>query len=539
LRQAEKTMDRIIKSEDEIPEWMVGGPSPWIIAVTVMLATFMEVLDTSIANVALPYIAGNLSATVDEGTWVLTSYLVSNAIVLPLSGWFSSLFGRKRFYLACVILFSLSSLLCGLAPSLELLVLFRVLQGIGGGALMPISQAILVESFSKKKQGIAMAIFGMGVMFAPVIGPSLGGWITDNFSWRWIFLINIPIGAVAFLLTASLIKDPPYLERKSFASGLKIDYIGLSLVAIGLGFLQVVLDNGQKKDWFESTTILWMTVVVAFALIGAVIWELTCREPVVDLRMLGERNFAISNLTMFAVGFVVYGSIVLYPIYLQTLMGYSATQSGMAISPGGVVILLTMPLVGFMLQRIEARWLVATGLLIGGIGLIYIARFNLDIDFRTAVAGFAMRSFGEALLFVPINAAAFYYVPREKTNNGTGLMNLSRNIGGSLGIAVVTTMLARRAQFHQSILAAHMTPANESFRTVVAGAQQLMLAQGADAARASGQAHGLMYGLLQKQSAMMAFADAFWLLGIVYFAMIPLLFLMKKTKPSAGAIGVH
>ncbi len=525
--------------DDDVPEWMAGGPSPWIIAATVMLATFMEVLDTSIANVALPYIAGNLSSTVDEGTWVLTSYLVSNAIVLPLSGWFSSLFGRKRFYLVCVILFSMSSLLCGLAPSLELLVLFRVLQGVGGGALMPISQAILVESFPKRKQGIAMAIFGMGVMFAPVIGPSLGGWITDNFSWRWIFLINVPIGAIAFLLTTSVIQDPPYLERKRLGSGLRIDYIGLGLVATGLGFLQVVLDNGQKKDWFGSAAITWMSTVVLLALTGAVIWELRCKEPVVDLRMLGERNFAISNLTMFAVGFVVYGSIVLYPIYLQTLMGYSATQSGMAISPGGMVLLLTMPVVGFLLQRVEARWLVAFGLLVGGLALLDIARFNLDISFGTAVAGFAVRSFGEALLFVPINAAAFYFVPREKTNNGTGLMNLSRNIGGSLGIAVVTTLLARRAQFHQSVLAGHLTNANETFRATVAGAQGLMQLQGADPVQASGQAHGLMYGMLQRQSAMMAFADAFWVLGMVYLGMIPLLFLMKRTKPVVGAIGVH
>jgi MFS transporter, DHA2 family, multidrug resistance protein len=515
------------------------GTSPWIIAVTVMLATFMEVLDTSIANVALPHIAGNLSATVDEGTWVLTSYLVSNAIVLPLSGWFSSLFGRRRFYLICVVLFSVSSLLCGFAPTLGLLVLFRILQGIGGGALMPISQAILVESFPRQKQGIAMAIFGMGVMFAPVIGPALGGWITDNYSWRWIFFINVPVGILAFLLTSALVEDPPYLERKSFGRGLRIDYAGLSLLAVGLGFLQVVLDNGQKKDWFESTTITWMTALVAVSLVSAVIWELRTSDPVVDFRMLRERNFAISSLTMFAVGFVVYGSVVLYPIYLQTLMGYTATSSGMVLSPGGIFMLLTMPVVGLLLQKVEARWLIATGLIVGALALFEMGRFNLDVDFRTAVWAFALRSFGEALLFVPINAAAFYYVARGKTNNGTGLMNLARNIGGSLGIAVVTTVLARRAQYHQGILAGHLTNADDAFRTMLSAARGLLFTRGADPVQAGEQAQTLMYAMLQRQSAMMAFADAFWLLGVVYLCLVPLMFLMKKTKPTAGALALH
>jgi MFS transporter, DHA2 family, multidrug resistance protein len=332
-----------------------AATNPWVIAATVMLATFMEVLDTSIANVALPHIAGNLSATVDEGTWVLTSYLVSNAIVLPLSGFFSSLFGRKRFYLICVVLFSVSSLLCGLAPNLGLLILFRVLQGIGGGALMPISQAILVETFPKNKQGVAMAIFGMGVMFAPVIGPTLGGWLTDNYSWRWIFLINIPVGALAFLLSHLLISDPPYLVHKKWGKDLRIDYVGLGLVAVGLGFLQIVLDTGQKKDWFENAGILWMSVLVVSALGTAIWWELRHKDPVVELRMLGERNFAISSLTMFLAGFVVYGSIVLLPLYLQQLMGYSPTKAGLVMSPGGLAMVLATPLVGIALAKFEAR----------------------------------------------------------------------------------------------------------------------------------------------------------------------------------------
>jgi len=510
--------------------------NPWIIAVTVMLATFMEVLDTSIANVALPHISGNLSATMDEGTWVLTSYLVSNAIVLPLSPWLSELFGRKRFYLICVGLFTISSVLCGFAPNLDLLILFRVLQGIGGGALVPISQAILVESFPKEKHGVAMAVFGMGVMFAPVIGPALGGWITENYSWRWIFLINLPVGLIAFLLTAALVVDPSYLKRRKWRES-RIDYIGLGLVAVGLGFLQIVLDNGQKKDWFENTSILVMSVVVVISLVVAVVWELRQKDPVVDLRLLGDRSFAISTFTMFVVGFVVYGSIVMLPLYLQDLMNYSPTKSGMVLSPGGLAMLLTMPLVGLALGKIEARWLIAGGLLSGAGALFYMANFNLQVDYRTAVYGSAMRSFGEALLFVPINVAAFNFVPKEKTNAATGLINLARNIGGSMGIAAATTMLARRAQFHQHRLVEHLTPLDEQYRSILSAAQQWLIGQGADPVTAMQQAHGVLYGMVRREAAMMAFIDAFWLLGVIYVATVPLLFLMKKTRPGSVSLG--
>ncbi|MGH9357264.1 MAG: DHA2 family efflux MFS transporter permease subunit, partial [Terriglobia bacterium] len=325
-----------------------GAINPWIIACTVMLATFMEVLDTSIANVALPHIAGNLSASVDESTWVLTSYLVSNAIVLPLTGWFSTLFGRKRFYMGCVAIFTVSSFLCGLAPNLGVLVVLRVIQGAGGGGLQPVSQAILVESFEQEQQGMAMAVYGMGVVVAPIIGPTLGGWITDSYSWRWIFFINIPVGIIALLLTSTLIKDPPYLIRKGLKDGLKIDFIGLGLLSVGLGFLQIMLDKGQTDDWFGSPFILASAVLAVVGLVGVVIWELRQQEPMIDLRLLKDKNFSVATLTMFALGVVLYGTTVLLPILVQTLMGYTAMLSGLVLSPGAVVTMFTMPLVGWL-----------------------------------------------------------------------------------------------------------------------------------------------------------------------------------------------
>src|SRR5579871_5849203 len=348
--------------------------NPWVIAGVVMLATFMEVLDTSVANVALPHIAGNLSSSIDETTWVLTGYLVANAIVLPLSGWFSTLFGRKRFYMTCVLLFTVSSAMCGLAPSLPILIICRVIQGLGGGALQPVSQAILRENFPREKQGMAMAIYGMGVVLAPVVGPTLGGWITDNFTWRWIFLINIPVGICSLLFTTLLIFDPPYLARKSWP-GLRIDYIGLGLLATGLGALEIMLDEGQRNDWFSSHGIVAAAVIAVAALVSVVFWELRQKDPVIDLHLLKERNFAISTFAMFALGFVLYGSTMALPLFLQTLLGYTATQSGMALSPGGLAIMIMMPIVGLLLSRYEARWLVIFGLLVSAFGLYQMSRF--------------------------------------------------------------------------------------------------------------------------------------------------------------------
>jgi DHA2 family multidrug resistance protein len=506
-------------------------PHPWLVAGTVMLAVFMEVLDTSVANVALPHISGNLSAGVDESTWVLTSYLVSNAIVLPLTGWFSTLFGRKRFYMTCVVIFTVSSLLCGLAPSLGLLVFFRILQGAGGGALQPISQAILLESFPKEKRGMAMAIFGMGVVMAPIIGPTLGGWLTDSYSWRWIFLINVPIGVLSLILTYFLVFDPPFLIRKGWKDGTHLDFIGVGLLSVGLGFLQVVLDKGQREDWFESHFIVWCAIVAVVGLVAALVWELKRQDPIVDFRLLRDRNFFLATLTMFVLGFVLYGSTALLPIFLQTLLGYTALLSGLVLSPGGFVVVIMLPIVGKLLTRIEARWLVMFGVMVVALSLFHMATFNLQIDFRTAMMARVYQSAGMAFLFVPINVMAFYFIPREKFNNATGIINLARNIGGSFGIANVMTVLARRSQFHQNMLVSHLTPFDVPYQGMVNGARQLLFAAGSSSTDALAQAHGMTYGLLQRHAAMLAFVDSFWLMGLTFLSLIPLMLMIKKSRP--------
>ena len=511
--------------------------NPWLIAVTVMLATFMEVLDTSVANVALPHIAGNLSASVDESTWVLTSYLVSNAIVLPLTGWFSTLFGRKRFYIACVVVFTISSFLCGLAPSLPLLVFFRIVQGAGGGGLQPVSQAILVDNFPRERQGMAMAVYGMGVVVAPTIGPTLGGWITDSFSWRWIFFLNVPIGVLSVLMTSLLITDPPHLVRKTIKQGLKIDFIGLGLLSVGLGFAQIVLDKGERDDWFGSRFIVTATIVAVVTLAAMVFWELRTKDPVIELHLLKDRNFLISTSMMFVLGVVLYGTTVLLPILLQTLMGYTAMQSGLVLAPGGSVLLLALPLVGWLLSRVEARWMVVFGLVVMAVGLFQLSNFNLGVSMRTPIWDWVISRAGAAFLFVPINVMAFYFVPKERINNATGLINLARNVGGSMGISFVTTWLDRRAQFHQQILAAHIQAGSIVYQQTLHAITNTLIARGMAIGAATMQAQGMIYGQMQRQAQMLSFVDNFWLMGVVCLAVIPLMFLMKKIRPRKSGGG--
>ncbi|HTS17432.1 MAG TPA: DHA2 family efflux MFS transporter permease subunit [Verrucomicrobiae bacterium] len=512
--------------------------NPWLIALVVTMATFMEVLDTSVANVSLPHIAGNLSVGVDESTWVLTSYLVSNAVILPLSGWLSERIGRKRFYMSCVALFTTSSLLCGFAPNLAMLVFFRVLQGAGGGGLQPSEQAILADTFPPSKRGMAFAVYGMAVVAAPALGPTLGGWITDNFTWRWIFFINVPVGILSLILTSRLISDPPYLKEKKKRSSAKIDYIGFGLIAVGLGFLQVVLDKGQREDWFQSNYICVFTVIFVTALILAVIWELHVGHPVVDLRLFRDRTFLMANIMLFAVGFVLYSTTVLLPQYSQELMGYTAERSGMLISPGGVTIMLLMPLIGFLVSRYDARKIIAFGFLIVGLATLHMMRFNLGVDFRTMMWARVFQAGGVAFLFVPINTAAYAYLPREKNNAASGLINLARNIGGSVGISLVTTALARRAQFHQSVLVSHLTPYNGRFIHAVHALGHDFASSGAGTVTAAKQAYGAIGMILARQSMLLAYLDNFWLLGLTALVLIPFTFLMKKSK-TGGPIAVH
>jgi MFS transporter, DHA2 family, multidrug resistance protein len=515
-----------------------GTINPWVIALTVTLATFMEVLDTSIANVALPHIAGNLSAGADESTWVLTSYLVSNAIVLPLSGWFSGLIGRKRFYMSCVAVFTVSSFLCGLAPSLGVLVIFRILQGVGGGGLQPSEQAILNDTFPLDKRGMAFAVYGLAVVVAPTIGPWLGGWITDNFSWRWIFYINVPVGILSLLLTSFLVSDPPYMKKSNLKAGFRIDYIGIGLISLGLGSMQIILDKGQREDWLSSNFIRSFFLLMVIGLIAGIIWELRQKEPVVDLKMLKDRNFAVATIAMFFLGFVLYSSTVLIPQLLQQLLGYTAQLAGMALSPGGAVIMCMMPVVGILVSKLDTRILIAFGCIVSASALFVMAGWDLGLDYRHAVEARMLQSFGLAFLFIPINVSAFAYVPKEKTNMGTGIINLARNIGASVGIATVTTMLDRRGQFHMSRLTERANELSAAYHNMLNGLQSKLVAAGSTAAHANAQAHGMVYGTIQRQAAMLAFLDNFKMLGIVFFAVIPILLLMRKPQVRGG-LPVH
>jgi len=517
---------------------MPGGKvNPWVIAFTVMLATFMEVLDTSVANVSLPHIAGNLAASVDESTWILTAYLVSNALVLPLGGWISMMIGRKRFYMTCVALFTISSVMCGFAPSLIFLVIARVFQGLGGGGLQPTSQAILVETFPKEKQGMAMAVYGIGVIVAPVVGPTLGGWITDNFSWRWIFLINVPVGILSLILTSALIEDPPYLKRRSAKSGMRLDYIGLALLTLGLGFGEYVLDEGERSDWFGSPMIVWSVIISTLALAAVVFWELRQKEPVLDFHILKDKNLSLGVFSIYLMGFILFGSTVLLPIFLQTVLGYTATLSGLVLSPGGIALGMMLPLVGFLLGKVQARWLMASGLFISSMATLHMSGFNLDIDFRTAVMARTFQMLGMAFLWVPMNTVAFSSVPKERMNYATGWLNLARNAGGSAGIAFVNTMLARREQFHQQNLVSHLIPGNMMYQNMLEGLAHQLAIQGASAADAMRQAQTMLYSTIQRHAAVLAVNDNFWLFGWLFLFMIPIT-LMMVNRPAKGKVHV-
>jgi MFS transporter, DHA2 family, multidrug resistance protein len=515
-----------------------GGRNPWVIALVVTMATFMEVLDTSIANVSLPHIAGDLSVSQDESTWVLTSYLVSNAIVLPISGWISTKIGRKRFYMTCVAVFTISSFLCGMAPTLGSLIFFRVLQGIGGGGLGPSEQAILADTFPPAKRGMAMAVYGMAVVLAPAIGPTLGGFITDNFSWRWVFFINIPVGVASLLLSGRVVTDPPHLrEARERTKG--IDWLGLVLVATGLACLEVVLDKGQEEDWFHSSFITGFTAVAAVCLVSFVLWEWNHENPVVDLKMFKRRSFAVANAMMLMLGICLFGSTVLLPQYLQVLMGYTAQQSGMALSPGGLVVIALLPLVGRLVSKVDTRLLVAFGFAVLSFSMFYMSRtIDLRMDFGTAVELRAIQSVGMAFLFVPIQTISYAGVPLEKNNQVSGIMNLSRNMGGDIGIAFVTTLVARRAQFHQAILSTHATAYDAPYQAKLAGMARAIELAGASSVSAANRATAAMYRQLVQQATQLAYLDAFWILAIATAMMVPLVWFARR-PPARGAPAGH
>lgn len=509
---------QVTKSTDA--QWRPSH-NPWLVCAAVMLATIIEVLDTTITNVALPNIAGNLAVTTHEATWVLTSYLVSNAIILPAAAWFSGFFGRKRFLISCIILFTAASLLCGFANSLGFLLFARVLQGLGGGALMPISQAVLFESFPKEKHGIAMSVFAIGVIVAPIVGPIIGGWLTDNFSWRWVFFINLPIGIIAVLMAKAFIEDPPYIKKEKSM----IDYIGFSLMAIGLGTLQIVLDKGQEVDWFQSAWLCKMALITAISLIVFVFWELKTKHPVVNLRILKDRNFSAGLIAAMLIGASMYGIMTLMPLFYQTLLGYSAYLSGLASASLGVGAFISAIAVGILTKRFDGRIFFVLGMLILGVACFYMAGINLDIGIYSMLLPIIAIGFGISTAFVPLSLLTVGHLANKDMGNGSGIFNLMRNIGGSVGIAMTTTMLARMSQVHQTFLVSHLTPYDTVYR-------QTSQAMG------QGVGDGLVYQNLLRQSALLAYIDSFYWFGAMAILCVFTVFLFRKVK-NAGMVAVH
>jgi len=500
--------------------------NPWIIAISVMFATFMEVLDTTVVNVSLPHIAGSLSVTIDEATWVLTSYLVANAIILPMTGWLASVFGRKRLLMISVVGFTGASFLCGLAPNLGSLIVFRVLQGATGGALQPLSQAVLLEAFPPHERGKAMGFWGQGIVVAPILGPVLGGWLTDNYSWRWVFYINIPVGIASIVMTKMFIFDPPYLRQEKR----RIDYWGLGMLTVGIGALQYVLDKGQEDDWFSSRTIVLLSVIAVVTLTALIVHELTTDDPVVDLRVFKSRSYSVGVFLMTVVGFVLYGSLVLLPIMLQTLLGYPSLQAGIAMAPRGFGAFVMMQVTGQLTGHMDPRKLLSIGLVVGGVTLYWLSELNLQAGYWDIFWPQLVQGAGMSLLFVPLTTVSMDPIPRERMGNATSLFNLMRNIGGSVGIAATGTMIARNNQSTTALLGANVTAYDPASQTMFAQLRGAFMAAGADAATATERAYQAMFGMVQRQAAMVSFVGTFQLMAVTFVALIPLVLLMKRPK---------
>jgi DHA2 family multidrug resistance protein len=504
----------------------------WLIAVSVMLATFMEVLDTSVATVSLPHIAGNLSATIDESTWVLTSYLISNAIILPSSGWLSSRLGRKRYQLISVSLFTLASMLCGASTSLGMLIAARVLQGAAGGGLQPVSQAVLLESFPMRKRGQAMAVYGMGIIVAPLIGPLMGGWITDNYTWRWIFYINMPIGILALLMIHTFVEDPPYLDRMK---GAKIDYIGFGFLAIALTAVQVVLDKGQEADWFAALWVRWFVAIAAVALLAFIIQELRVQSPIVNLRVLKNRNLATGTFLIGLLGVIIYGTTSILPLFLQDLIGYTAFNSGLAVSPRGIGAILSLIVAARLIGRVDERLLITIGVLIRGSSLLMLGHLNLSMGIGNVIWPNIVNGFANGFLFVPLTTMTMKTLPKELMGAGTGFYNLLRNLGGSLGISIVTTLLVRGQQTHQNILVASLNGSNPVYWNTLQRLSHFFAIQSGNAAGMH-LAMGTLYRNLVQQAVLCSYIDDFRLLGYLSLLCLPFLFLFRNVKPGKQPI---
>jgi DHA2 family multidrug resistance protein len=512
-----------------------AGVNPWLVAVAVMASTFMEVLDTTVVNVSLPHIAGDLSSTPDEATWALTSYLVANAIILPMTGWLANYFGRKRLLMASVLGFTLASFACGFAPTLGFLIIFRVIQGATGGGLQPLSQAILLEVFPPAERGKAMAFWALGIVVAPMLGPVMGGWLTDNYSWRWIFYINIPIGIIALLMTQTFVFDPPYIKRKSET----IDFIGMGLLVIGIGSLQIMLDKGQEEDWFSSRFITVLAALAITGLVTFIIRELNTEHPIVDLRVFRYRTYATGVFLMTVLGFVLYGSTVLIPLLLQTVLGYPALQAGIAMLPRGLGSFLAMPLVGMLMSKVKPRILLACGIVIASFSFYDFAHLNLNVGYWDFFWPLIIQGSAMGLLFIPLTTITNDPVPNAEMGNATSLFNLMRNIGASVGIASVTTIVARHTQVHTNILGAHVNSMNPQARQMIMAMQQHFIQNGSDAVTALKQAYAAVFGMVQREAAIMSFNDAFSYLMLLFLAMLPLILLMRAPRKRGGGMAAH
>ena len=519
-----------------VPPIWAGSRSRWVVAIAVMSSAVMEVLDTSVVNVSLPHIAGSLSSSVEEATWVLTSYIVANAIILPISGWLANYLGRKRLLMTVVTGFTLSSVLCGLAPNLPALIFFRVLQGITGGGLQPLSQAVLLEEFPAAERGKAMAFWGMGIVAAPILGPTLGGWITDSYSWRWVFYVNVPVGILSLTLIYLFIHDPSYIRRGS----LRVDLWGLGMLAIGMGALQIMLDKGQERDWFGSDLIRILAVVALLFLAAFVIRELTVKNPIVHFRLLQYRTFATGIALVTTLGFVLYGSLILLPLFMQTLLGWTAATAGMWTSPRGIGTALCMPLVGYLLgKNWDGRWMLAFGFGVAGLAFFGYSHMTLqsgtwDIFWYQIIQGTGM-----AFVFVPLTTLTMDPIPKAETGYATSLYSVMRNIGSSMGISFVTTCVARRSQFHQNILSSHITASSLASQQVLAHVTHSMQQRSFDSVTAGQKAHALLYQMLQQQASLLSYVDVFYVMGILFLMILPLIFLLRRTGRTLAVVSTH
>ena len=527
---------------DDLSRSAAGNRNPWLVAVVISIATFMQVLDTSIANVALRNIAGSLAAGVDESTWVVTSYLVASAVVLPISGWLSGVVGRKRFYMLCVAIFTAASVMCAFAPNLGVLIVFRVLQGLGGGGMAPSEQAMLADTFPARQRAKAFALYGVAVIVAPTVGPAIGGWLTDNYSWHWIFLINAPIGVVSLFLVQWLVTEPEAIERErreKLAAGLDVDWIGFLLIAMALGCLEVVLDKGERDDWFSSGFIVTFSALSAIGIALFVPWELTRKNPIVEIRLFARRQFATANLMMLSLGAILFGSTQLVPQLLQISFGYTATLSGLALMPGGVAMLMMMPVVAVASNYLAPKYLISIGMASVAIAMWHTMSLTADADFSFFAWARVGQTIGLPFLFIPITAASYSGLPPGKSSEASSLINVSRNLGGSIGVSIAGTVLAEATQRHQAYLTANLVPSSPAYQAAVQHATGLLTGQGVPGPTATNQALGLIAQTVNLQATMLAYIDVFYGFALLAAVLVPVAFVLLRPSQGAAPAAAH